>query len=125
MLRYLVFYHGAEVVVPEEHAQLPLLHGGRQLTEAVVCELGGRAAQELLRHHAWGVRGGGAVMVNGLRLCRALLTSGHSKLFTILPHIPSLMDTYLGPVHTGKTIFPPPCCPLMHLGNISVETDSL
>ena len=57
VLPYLVFDHGAEVVVPEEHAQLPLLHGRRQLTQPVVRELGRRAAQELLRHHAWSVPG--------------------------------------------------------------------
>ena len=58
---YLVLDHGAEVVVPEEDTELPLLHGGRELTEAVVRELGRRAAQELLRHQAWGVRGGPGV----------------------------------------------------------------
>lgn len=45
--------HGAEVVVPEEDAELALLHGGRQLTEAVVRQLSGRVAQELLGHDAW------------------------------------------------------------------------
>lgn len=45
--------HGAEVVVPEEDAELALLHGGRELTEAVVRQLSGRVVQELLGHDAW------------------------------------------------------------------------
>lgn len=54
---YLVFDHGAEVVIPEEDTELSLLHGGRELTQAVVRELSGRAVQKLLRHDACG--GGG------------------------------------------------------------------
>lgn len=45
--------HGAEVVVPEEDAELALLHGGRELTQAVVRQLSGRVVQELLGHDAW------------------------------------------------------------------------
>lgn len=33
---YLVFGHGAEVIVSEEHAQLSFLNGGCQLTQAMV-----------------------------------------------------------------------------------------
>lgn len=45
--------HGAEVVVPEEDAQLALLHGRRELTQAVVRQLSGRVVEELLGHDAW------------------------------------------------------------------------
>lgn len=50
---YLELDHGAEVVVPEEDAELALLHGGRELTQAVVRQLSGRVVQELLGHDAW------------------------------------------------------------------------
>lgn len=50
---YLELDHGAEVVVPEEDAELALLHGGRELTQAVVRQLSGRVVQELLSHDAW------------------------------------------------------------------------
>lgn len=50
---YLVFDHCAEVVIPEKDAELSLLHGGRELTQAVVRQLGGRAAQKLLRHDTY------------------------------------------------------------------------
>lgn len=49
---YLEFGHGTEVVVSEEHAQFPLLHGGRELTQAVVSQLRGSVVKELLRHKA-------------------------------------------------------------------------
>lgn len=49
---YLELDHGAEVVIPEEDAEFSLLHSGGELTQAVVRQLGGRAAQELLRHDA-------------------------------------------------------------------------
>ena len=54
---HLEFGHGAEVVVPEEDAELALLHGGRELAQAMVGQLGGCAVQELLRDEAWGHRG--------------------------------------------------------------------
>lgn len=54
---YLELDHGAEVVVPEEDAELALLHGGRELTQAVVRQLSGRVVQELLGHDAWHERG--------------------------------------------------------------------
>lgn len=47
------------MVVPEEDAQLALLHGGRELAQAVVGQLRGRAVEELLGHDAWRGRGGG------------------------------------------------------------------
>lgn len=50
---YLEFGHGTEVVVSEEHAEFPLLDGGRELTQAVIGQLRGRAVKELLRHEAW------------------------------------------------------------------------
>ena len=40
---------GREVIVPEEDGQLAVLHGGIQLTEAVICQLRSRLLQELLR----------------------------------------------------------------------------
>lgn len=49
---HLVFNHGAEVVIPEKDAEFSLLHGGCELTQAVVRQLSGRAAQELLCHNA-------------------------------------------------------------------------
>lgn len=49
--------HGAEVVVPEEDAELAFLHGGRELTQAVVGQLSGRVVQELLGHDAWHQKG--------------------------------------------------------------------
>lgn len=55
---HLVLYHSAEVVVAEEDAQLLLLHGGRQLAQPVVRELGGRGLQELLSNQPWGGGGG-------------------------------------------------------------------
>lgn len=55
---YLVLDHGAEVVIPEKDTELSLLHGGRELTQAVVRQLSGRAAQKLLRHDAYDERRG-------------------------------------------------------------------
>lgn len=52
MVIHLELDHGAEVVVPEEHTELSFLHGGRELTQAVVCQLGGRAVQKLLGYKA-------------------------------------------------------------------------
>lgn len=52
LVDHLVLDHGAEVVVPEEHTQFPLLHSGCELTQAVVGQLRGRAVKELLRHEA-------------------------------------------------------------------------
>lgn len=52
MVIHLELDHGAEVVVPEEHTELSFLHGGRELTQAVVCQLGGRAVQKLLSYKA-------------------------------------------------------------------------
>lgn len=62
---YLVLNHGAEMVVPEEDAQLPFRDGGRELAQAVVGELGSRGLQELLCYQAWGwgVGGGGGSTV--------------------------------------------------------------
>lgn len=50
---YLELDHGAEVVIPEKDAELSLLHGRRELTQAVVRQLSGRVVQELLCHYAW------------------------------------------------------------------------
>lgn len=41
------------MVVPEEDAELALLHGGRELAEAVVRQLSGRVVQKLFSHNAW------------------------------------------------------------------------
>lgn len=49
---YLVFDHSAEVVIPEKHAELSLLDSGCEFTQAVVRQLGGCAAQELLSYNA-------------------------------------------------------------------------
>lgn len=53
---YLELDHGAEVVIPEKDAELSLLHGRRELTQAVVRQLSGRVVQELLCHDAWDER---------------------------------------------------------------------
>lgn len=49
---YLVFDHCAEVVIPEKDTELSLLYGGSELTQAVVGQLSGRAAQKLLCYDA-------------------------------------------------------------------------
>lgn len=54
-----MLYHGAEVVVAEEDAELALLDGSRELAQPVVGQLGGRGLQELLRHQPWGEIGVG------------------------------------------------------------------
>jgi len=46
--KHLVFYHSAEVVVPEKHRQLALLGGGVELTQAVIRQLGCCGLQKLL-----------------------------------------------------------------------------
>lgn len=50
---YLVFDHGAEVIIPEKDTELSLLYSGRQLTQAVVRQLSGCAAQKLLCYDTW------------------------------------------------------------------------
>ena len=52
MVIHLELDHGAEVVVPEEHTELSFLHGGRELTQTGVRQLGGRAVQKLLGYKA-------------------------------------------------------------------------
>lgn len=42
------------MIVPEEDAELALLDAGRQLAQAMVCQLRGSVVQELLRHKACG-----------------------------------------------------------------------
>lgn len=49
-----MLYHGAEVVVAEEDAELALPDGPRELAQPMVGELGGCGLQELLCHQPWG-----------------------------------------------------------------------
>lgn len=56
---HLVLYHGAEVVVTEEDAELALPDGGGKLAEPMVGQLGGCGLQELLCHQPWGESGVG------------------------------------------------------------------
>lgn len=52
LVLYLIFDHGAEVVIPEKDAELSLLYRGCELTQAVVRQLGGCAVQKLLCYDA-------------------------------------------------------------------------
>lgn len=47
---HLVFDHGAEVVVPEEHGDLALSGRGIELTQAMIRQLSRCGLQKLLRH---------------------------------------------------------------------------
>lgn len=49
----LVFDHGTEVVVSEEHGDLSLFGRRVEFTQAVIRQLGRRRLQELLRHQTW------------------------------------------------------------------------
>lgn len=48
--QYLVFGHGAEVIVPKEDAQFPFLYRGGKLAQAMVRQLCGGVVEELLGH---------------------------------------------------------------------------
>lgn len=52
MITDLVLYERAEVVVPEEDAELPLLHSRHHLTQPVIGQLRRRGLQELLCEEA-------------------------------------------------------------------------
>lgn len=52
---HLVFDHGTEVVVSEEHGDFSLFGRRVELTQTVIRQLGRRRLQELLRHQTWGV----------------------------------------------------------------------
>ena len=59
---HLPLEQGAEVIISEEHTQLPLLHHRVELAQTVVCELSGSGLQKLLRYQGCegreSVRGG-------------------------------------------------------------------